>query len=140
VSNHNAGAMAASAHTVPIDKSTAGITHHQGNGWIGASTFSRGILIPNGLSVLISFSRSEYGQPGLFSDLRPGFGPCEDGVTCSTAEAILVVWRAGGEFAIERDPGLACLDDGCPCAQRDLAFSCPAGHVNHKRWLEVGLG
>ena len=61
VSNRKAGAMTAPADTVPIDESTAGITHHQGSGRIGASTFPRGISIPNGLSILISFSRSEYG-------------------------------------------------------------------------------
>lgn len=60
VSSRNAGAMAAPADAVPIDESTAGITHHQGSGRIGAITFSRGISIENGLSILITFSRSEY--------------------------------------------------------------------------------
>ena len=60
VSNRNAGAMATPADAVPIDESTAGITHHQGSGRIGAITFSRGISIENGLSILITFSRSEY--------------------------------------------------------------------------------
>ena len=51
VSNRDAGAMAAPADAVPIDESTAGITHHQGSGRIGAISFSRGISILNGLSI-----------------------------------------------------------------------------------------
>ena len=61
VSNRKAGAMTAPADTVPIDESTSGITNHQRSGRIAASTFSRGISIPNGLSIVISFSSSEYG-------------------------------------------------------------------------------
>lgn len=58
VSNRNAGAMAAPADAVPIDESTAGITHHQGSGRMGAITFSRGISIENGLSICFPFIRS----------------------------------------------------------------------------------
>jgi hypothetical protein len=49
VSARNAGAMAAPADAVPSDPSTAGITHHQGNGKIGAMTLF------NGFSTLNSF-------------------------------------------------------------------------------------
>ena len=61
VSNRNAGAMAAPADAVPIDESTAGITHHQGSGRMGASTFSRGISILNGLSICFPFVRFGHG-------------------------------------------------------------------------------
>lgn len=58
VSTRNAGAMAAPADAVPIDESTAGITHHQGSGRIGASTFSKGFSILNGLSIFSPVIRS----------------------------------------------------------------------------------
>lgn len=47
VSTRNAGAIAAPADAVPTVASTAGITHHQGSGRIGASTFSSGRSIWN---------------------------------------------------------------------------------------------
>ena len=55
VSTRNAGAIAAPAEAVPIDESTAGITHHQGSGRMGASTFARGVSILNGLIMSSKF-------------------------------------------------------------------------------------
>ena len=50
-STRNAGATAIPVETVPIDPSTAGMTHHQGRGRIGAITRSSSFSIRNGFSI-----------------------------------------------------------------------------------------
>jgi hypothetical protein len=72
-------------------------------------------------------------MPRLLGDPGPGFAPCQDGAAGRTAEAVFFIWLAARKLAIERDPGFPRLYKRCLCAQRDLAFSGPAGHMHHER-------
>ncbi|MCH8230815.1 MAG: hypothetical protein IIA53_10835 [Chloroflexi bacterium] len=50
-STRNAGATATPDDAAPIDPRTAGMTHHQGRGRIGAITRSNNFSIRNGFSI-----------------------------------------------------------------------------------------